>query len=417
MAKIRTRKRGTKFSYIFEAGKAADGKRKVVEKGGYPSEREAYEAGVAAFNDWKHGNIGVTSESITLKDFIDIWLKKVVLIENKPNTYLSYKSIVKSTILPYLGNLTLQEIKPAHIDNWLRVVIKKGFAKRTISTHRQILNIIFQYAIYPCELITFNPVSVIHIPKSMHTEKKIKREVIPVSKFNELIEKYPFGNKLYIPLLIAYYTGLRIGEICGLSWNDIDFEKQLLNVDHQEIYLPNEGYLLSTPKTLTSIRTIYIGDFLINQLKKWKQQQQLNEKNQGNAYIINYTLPKNRQKIISISKDIEITDEYIKFPAICTDHKGKLLHSPVLSYHFRKEGINAHSFRHTHATILMEQGASPRSVAARLGHCNTSITYDLYTHITDKMQQDTVDIFENYAASKNKMQTSKKRRQNADKTI
>ena len=68
MAQVRVRKRGKTFSYIFEAGKV-DGKRKVVEKGGYRTKGEAYKAGVAAYNDFLHGNIGITSESITLKDF------------------------------------------------------------------------------------------------------------------------------------------------------------------------------------------------------------------------------------------------------------------------------------------------------------------------------------------------------------
>ena len=74
---VRTRKRGKTYSYIFEAGKKADGKRKVVEKGGFESKKAAYDAGVAAYNDWKHGNIGITSENILLKDFMqDTWAPK-----------------------------------------------------------------------------------------------------------------------------------------------------------------------------------------------------------------------------------------------------------------------------------------------------------------------------------------------------
>ena len=70
MATVRTRKRGKTYSYIFEAGKKADGKRKVVEKGGFATRKLAYDAGVAAYTDWKHGNIGIVSENITLKDFM-----------------------------------------------------------------------------------------------------------------------------------------------------------------------------------------------------------------------------------------------------------------------------------------------------------------------------------------------------------
>ena len=87
MAQVRTRKRSKTFSYIFEAGKTADGKRKVVEKSGYPTKDAAYKAGVAAYNDYLYGNIGITSESISLKDFMPMWFANVVAINVKPSSY------------------------------------------------------------------------------------------------------------------------------------------------------------------------------------------------------------------------------------------------------------------------------------------------------------------------------------------
>ena len=73
----RTRKRGKTFSYIFEAGKI-NGRRKVVEKGGFATKSAALKAGMEAYVDWLHGNIGITSESITLKDFMTKWLDEIV---------------------------------------------------------------------------------------------------------------------------------------------------------------------------------------------------------------------------------------------------------------------------------------------------------------------------------------------------
>ena len=81
MAQVRVRKRGKTFSYIFEAGKI-DGKRKVIEKGGFQTKSEAYKAGVEAYNDFIHGNIGITSESISLKDFMSTWLENVVALND-----------------------------------------------------------------------------------------------------------------------------------------------------------------------------------------------------------------------------------------------------------------------------------------------------------------------------------------------
>mgnify|MGYP006873001719 CR=1 FL=1 len=93
MAQVRIRKRGKTYSCIFEAGKV-DGKRKVVEK----AAMEAYKAGVAVYNDFVHGNIGITSESITLKEFMTTWLDNVVALNFKANIKMpknAPKNIVK----------------------------------------------------------------------------------------------------------------------------------------------------------------------------------------------------------------------------------------------------------------------------------------------------------------------------------
>ena len=102
MSQVRIRKRGKTFSYIFEAGKI-DGKRKVVEKGGYATKAEAYKAGVAAYNNFLHGNIGITSESISLKDFMTAWLDNVVAANVKPTTLQEYRIRFPKHIAPYLG--------------------------------------------------------------------------------------------------------------------------------------------------------------------------------------------------------------------------------------------------------------------------------------------------------------------------
>ena len=103
MAQVRTRKRGKTYSYIFEAG-VVDGKRKVVEKGGFPTKDAAYKAGVAAYNDFLHGNIGITSERVTVNDFISAWLQNVVAVNVKPTTMQGYASFFKKHVAPPLGN-------------------------------------------------------------------------------------------------------------------------------------------------------------------------------------------------------------------------------------------------------------------------------------------------------------------------
>ena len=87
--------------------------------------------------------------------------------------------------------------------------------------------------------------------------------------------------------------------------------------------------------------------------------------------------------------------------AVCTNVYGKFVTKYSVEENLSKAGLNAHSFRHTHATMLIEGGASPKGVAGRLGHANTSITQNLYTHNTDKIQEDTLKVFVKNLTKKN----------------
>ena len=140
MAQVRTRKRGKTWSFIFEAGKI-DGRRKVVEK----------------YNDYLHGNIGITSESITLKNFMTAWLENVVAANVKVSTLQRYQRDSFHQIFPVLGSRKVQELTPAMLDAWLREFQKAGYAHKTISLTLSLLRAALDYAVYPAQLISSIP--------------------------------------------------------------------------------------------------------------------------------------------------------------------------------------------------------------------------------------------------------------------
>lgn len=228
-ASVRTRKRGKTWSYIFEAGKTAEGKRKVVEKGGYPTKQTAYDAGVAAYTDWKHGNIGITSEKITVKDFMTNWLENVVALNVKPTSMQNYISIFNKHIAPPLGNIVLQELTPAILDNWIRNLLKQGYSKNTLSVVHALLHHALDYAVYLAEIIKANPASYIKVPQKAPTNI-IQRHIITQEQLATLLEKYPFGTAFHIPILILFHTGVRIGELLRLTWKDIDFDTKTITL-------------------------------------------------------------------------------------------------------------------------------------------------------------------------------------------
>ncbi len=387
MATVRTRKRGKTWSYIFEAGQV-NGKRKVVEKGGFATQKLAYNAGVEAYTDFRHGNIGITSEAITLKNFMTRWLEEVVTLNVKPTTLQRYFRDSQHHIYPALGDKKVQELTPAILDNWIRGLQKKGLAYRTISLTLSLLRYGLNYAVYPSQLISSNPANYIKIPKNA-PRNIIKRTIITPEQFNALLEKYPFGTLMYIPLLLLYHTGMRLGEVLGLSWRDVDFEAKKITIARQITYIPKRGYCLTTPKTESSKRYIIVDDVLLNEMRRWRERQVANEEKMGDNYVYVYQLEGGQ--IEQRSKGM--AGAGVRIELICVQKNGKIVLREYLSRLLKVEGLNAHSFRHTHATRLIEWGAPAKAVASRLGHTSTLITQNLYTHNTLKLQEELAMIF------------------------
>lgn len=403
MAQVRTRKRGKTWSYIFEAG-IVDGKRKVIEKGGYPTKDAAYKAGVERYTDHIHGDIGITSESITLADFMTSWLENVVASGAKQGTLQNYQSYFKNHVHSQLGKIKVQDLTPAVLDKWVRGLQMKGYAHNTITSIMGFLHTALNYAVYPAQLISSNPVAYIKVPKNT-PRRVIKRTIITPEQFQSLLIKYPFGTPLHIPLLLLYYTGMRIGEVLGLVWQDIDFNRKQLKVSRQVVYLVGKKDCLVSPKTETSCRVIPIGDFLLQELLRWRALQLQREEKLGNQYIYLYRAEDGR--LLRQSKLLPLPLERIDL--VCTREHGHAVQKKFFSKHLHADGLNAHSFRHTHATRLMENGATAKGVAERLGHASVEITQNLYTHTTSKLREETAAIFERFS------QTTNQCRQNADK--
>ena len=388
MAKVRTRKRGKTYSYIFEAGQQ-DGKRKVVEKGGFPTKKEAYEAGVTAFADWKHGNIGITSERITVKEYLAKWLE-YASTNTKISTTELYTSRLK-IINEYLGDIVLQELRPRDVDNMLSSLYKKGLSYNTINSYKGTLHSALQYAVYPAELIVANPAQSLRIPKSA-PRRVVNRQVISADTLKQMLEQYPFGHSYHVPIVLAYYTGMRIGEILGLTWDKVDLEKGVISVRQQQKHIVNHGNLILKPKTPTSLREVLIDTRVTEMLKKWRAQQVANEAQRGASYV--YVFLDKNGALQNISKGLANENIGKRMQMVCTREDGHYISYDTGVKAMRRLGTNSHSFRHTHATALTEAGATLRAVAARLGQKDINVTANVYTHVTDEMQRETLAMVE-----------------------
>ena len=376
---VRTRKRGKTWSYAFEVGTST--KRKTIEKGGFETKKQAYEQGVIAMNKHLHGGLNTNQTGLTVKDYLENYLK-IIGGNIKDHTKQCYKNSIRM-LNNHIGVYKLVDLKPRHIDNMIKE-LAKNYTKNTVAGVKGFLNSALQYAVFPAELIIANPATGIKLPANIKG-KVIDRRVVTPQEFNNLLDHFPLGNRFRMPVLIAYHTGMRIAEVFGLQWSDIDFDKHELKVVRQLQELQSI-YKLVPPKTPASVRTISLDNYIIAELLKWQEYQNAHRK-----YYISYE----DGRLIASTNPKEPID------LICTTAEGRFFTRKCLREELHKLGTNAHSLRHTHATLLIENGATPKEVAARLGHSSTLITQDIYTHITQGMITATATRFESILSAQN----------------
>lgn len=350
MAQISARKRGNTWEYSFEIGKI-DGKRKRKSKGGFRTKKECLEAGAKAKAEYDNGGIVPNKTDITYNDFLDDWLKHIKT-NYKENTYNCYEREVRLYIKPNLGIYKLTTIRPLIIQKLLDDV-GEGMAYNHVKLIKAVISSSFDYAVFPCEYIQSNPCTNLKINKNKDVVSDNK--TITLAQFNTVLNNLSKTTQYYAtPLYIGWYTGARISEVLNLTWDDVDFENHKISIT---------GDL----KTKSSNRTILVSENLIKILKKVKQ----NSKSR-------YVCTKDGFNQINIS--------YFK----------SNLHHLMDDLDFK---FSFHKLRHTHATLLIENGANIKDVQYRLGHSDVNTTLNVYTHITDNTSSASVNILDNISKS------------------
>lgn len=381
MAIVRTRKRGRTYSYIFEAGQV-NGKRKTVEKGGFRTKEDAYNAGVEAYTDFKHGNIGIVSDHITLNVYMDNWLQGVAAVNVRESSLSQYQKMTKYHVTPLIGDIDIQDLTPAILDRWMRQLTRKGLAHKSLKLILAILQQALNYAVYPSNLIQSNPALYIKVPRTAPRDL-VKRKIITPQEFAVLMEVFPDDHVMHIPALLLYNTEMRIAKVAGLRWQDIDLKKMTISVNKQIRYIAKDKkYCITPPKTRSSQRTFTITPELVKELTAWKVTKAAQELVHGKHYV--YVYEEADGTIRNMSKELP-SGPLTRVDLVCTKSNGHSYSVDCMRKQLNAKGYNSHSFRHTHATLLVEAMASIKGVANRLGQSTTQLTEQVYTHATKKI--------------------------------
>ena len=388
MASVNVIKRGSSWQYRFEGAKV-EGKRKQFSKSGFRTKKEALEAGTKALAEYNNGGVAFTPSEVSLADYLSFWVNDGALATHKETSVRIYEGHIRNRINPAIGQYRLSSLSPTILSEFVNGLKIKGYSKSTVTVIKAVLSSALDYAVEPLRYIKDNPMRYVKTPKIDKEERK--REVLSNDDWNRIIERFPFGNRFYIPLMIGYYCGVRISECLALTWDDVDFGNNTINVDKQVIY--SKGWKFSLPKQSSS-RVIKFGETLKEVLLKEKERQQENEKEYGDLY---YKTMIKDDMIITSQEELP----YKRIYPICVHDNGKITTNRSFPYCNRVVlndlGIkfDYNTLRHTHGTNLFENGVNIKAIQTRLGHKDIKTTLQIYTHTTKGMEQDAVDIFEN----------------------
>ena len=318
----------------------------------------------------------IDGKSLKFSEFVEVWKRDYGSKELAPTTYKRYCRMLETRILPYFGHFYINKIRPTDIMKFYdllekdtQLVRKKGnngsktkkpLSGKTILEHHRLLRAMLHRAVY-WQLIVSNPAERVQPPRA----KKPKRRSYDDEQTKILLENLEKltveDTKYKVAIILTIFTGVRLGELMGLEWQDVDFRNGIISINRSSQYLSDMGVFTKVPKTESSIREIAIPEFIISLLEEYK---------------------------LWYEEQKSIYDElWANSDRLFVQADGKPMHPSSISKWFVKyvgtiglPVINFHGLRHTNASLLVAQNIDIAIISARLGHAQISTTLNFYVH-------------------------------------
>ncbi len=312
--------------------------------------------------------IKLRGEAMALDDYLPTWLesKKCSL---RPKTHHQYGSLISHHILPSLGHTKLCQLNIKKVEKYYSELLQGGVGVRTVRIIHIILHSSMNKAV-KYGLIAQNPTQGASLPTYYHDEMKIFTPN-QVSKF--LL--YSKESRYFALYFLAITTGMRLGELLGLKWADIDWSAKTIHIQRQKQYIPGHGFILLEPKTKSGKRTIQLGEQTILTLLR---HQEFQEEIRNRA--VDKWIEMDLVFTSSIGTPGDASNIRIDFNRILT--KAEL------------PKIRIHDLRHTAASLFLNHKIPIIVVTNILGHSKPSVTLDIYSHVFTDLQGEAAKVMD-----------------------
>lgn len=369
-------KRGkNSYRLIVSEGYDLHGKPLIHRKTVHGTKKEA-EVELAKFVTEVQNGLVIDGKALRFSEFVEIWKRDYGSKELAPSTYKRYCRMLETRLLPYFGRFYINKIKPTDIMKFYDLLekdtqlvrkqgnngakTKKPLFGKTILEHHRLLRAMLHKAVY-WQLIVTNPAERVQPPKARKTKRKSYDDEQTKILLENLEQLSIEDTKYKVAIILTVFTGVRLGELMGLEWQDIDFKNGIIYINRSSQYLADLGIFTKVPKTESSIREIAIPEFIIFLLEEYKLWYEDQKSFYGELW----------------------TDSDRLFVQV----DGKPMHPSTISKWFVKfvariglPVINFHGLRHTNASLLVAQNIDIAVISARLGHAQISTTLDFYVH-------------------------------------
>lgn len=363
-----------KYYFVLDGGKdPLSGKRKQFRRRGFATKKDAHIA-LAKLRLLLDEDKEVNLLKIQFYKYIEQWFeaKKIKL---KPSTIQNYEQQIQYNIVPYLGNIRMEDFNESILQNYVHtLLVERNLSPATIrATYGIVAEVLYkasQKGILNRSML--DDISMPRVPKKLRvwtTEEMMLLLDAPQQIINL--------TRHFIGFNISIQTGMRMGEVLGLRWSDINFEERQISVRQTLSKINGEGAygFVGEGKTDAALRIIYVPEALLSSLREHRE----------HIY---------RERAI-------LKDDYHEFDLVVCTKNGNWVHPNNFRRAFKVTikqlglpTIRLHDLRHTHATFLLANKVNPKIIQERLGHKNISVTLNTYSHVLPHMQLEAAGKFD-----------------------